>query len=148
MAATCDGVTPLRETGQGMRGKYQMCHSPKAHNCNWVAWVAQNLPTLGRHFRDVGGPHTGQVGIRTFDATKPFIPQHKRKMAPERLWQVAHGGVRVCVFLKKHPRERENATAPRIGTDGTGGAVRQRREGQKSTSHKKAQAFAASSKSD
>lgn len=56
------------------------------------------------------------------------------------------------VCFKKHTpereRERENATAAGIGTDGTGGAACQQREGKKSTSHKKAQAFAASPKSD
>lgn len=43
------------------------------------------MSTLGGPFRDVRGPRTGQVGIRKPDATKPFIPQHKHKMAPERL---------------------------------------------------------------
>lgn len=54
-------------------------------------------------------------------------------MAPERLWHIAQGGVKVCVFscLKK---KQENATAVRTKTDGTDGRLSQLREG-KSCQH-------------
>lgn len=95
------------------------------------------------------GPLAGQVGIRKSDATKPFIPQHKYKMAPERLTNSSGRSTCLCVLKKTtHQRERENATAAWIRTDGTGGAASQQREGKNLHATKKAQALAASSKSD
>lgn len=101
-------------------------------------------------FRVVRGPLAGQVGIRKSDATKPFIPRHKYKMAPQRLTNSSGRSPCLCVLKNTHEREREreNAAAAWIGTDGTGGAASQQREGKNLHASKKAQALAASSKSD
>lgn len=72
------------------------------------------MSTVGGPFRvargvgvGVGGAVAGQVGIRKSDATKPFIPQHEYKMAPERLTNSSGRSTGLCVLKKTHTREGE-----------------------------------------
>lgn len=65
------------------------------------------MSTLGGDFGVVRGPLAGQVGIRKSDATKPFIPRHKYKMAPQRLTNSSGRSLCLCVLKNTHERERE-----------------------------------------